>query len=599
MKTKPPTKRAGRAVKRRDGPIALDGLGVSPGIAIGPAHVSAGRSAEVPEYQVPAGEVAAERERFAAAVAKASHQITKIKGKIANLPPAAVEELGYLMDAHLQMLADSRLVRGVDEKIAADRINAEAAVQAVIHDITRGFDSVDDVYLAGRARDIRDVGDRLIRNLTKTPYHAFSVLPEGSIVIAEDLTPADTALLDPRRISGFATVLGGTDGHTAIMARSLSLPAVLGAHGLMATVRSGDMVVVDGAAGRIVINPSPATLAAYERRREELSQERRQLARLKNLPSLTRDGTEIRLQANLELPRELDAALEAGAGGIGLLRTEFLFMNRDELPDEEEQYRGLLSIIAGMAGKPATIRTLDLGGEKLASSPDVPVSQGNNPALGLRAIRLTLKAPKLLETQISAILRAGAHGPVRILLPMVSTVSEVRQVREIMMKAARRLVRKHIAIADPLPPLGVMIELPGAALTADALARTCDFFAIGTNDLTMYTLAIDRADESVAHLYNPLHPAVLRLIQFATEAALRARIPISICGEMAGDPRYASLLLGLGIRDLSMNAGSLLRVKQRVRSVDILAATQRARLIMDQWDSGRITALLDDFNALA
>lgn len=599
MKTKPPAKRSRRAVKRREGPVVLDGLGVSSGIAIGPAHVSAGGRAEVREYQVPAGEVEAERARFAAAVARASHQITKIKGKISTLPAAAVEELGYLLDAHLQMLADSRLVRGVDEKIATDHVNAEAAVQAVIHDITRGFDSVDDVYLAGRARDIRDVGDRLIRNLTKTPYHAFSVLPEGSIVVAEDLTPADTALLDPRRIGGFATALGGTDGHTAIMARSLGLPAVLGVHGLVAAIRTGDTVVIDGAAGRVVVNPTSATLAAYERRREELIQERRQLARLRNLPAVTRDGTEVRLQANLELPRELDAALDAGASGVGLLRTEFLFMNREDLPDEEEQYRGLLSIIAGMAGKPATIRTLDLGGEKLASSPDIPKPQGNNPALGLRAIRLTLKAPKLLETQLAAILRAGAHGPVRILLPMVSAVSEVRQVREIMMKVARRLVRKHVAIADPLPPLGVMIELPGAALTADALARASDFFAIGTNDLTMYTLAIDRGDDSVAHLYNPLHPAVLRLIQFAAEAALRARIPVSVCGEMAGDPRYASLLLGLGIRDLSMNAGSLLRVKQRVRGIDMLAATQRARLIMDQWDSGRIMALLDDFNALA
>lgn len=598
MKTKSPPRQA-RRTKRRDGPVVLEGLAVSPGIAIGPAHVSAGSRAEVREYQVPAGELEAERARFAAAVAKASHQITKIKGKIASLPPAAVEELGYLLDAHLQMLADSRLVRGVDEKIASDRINAEAAVQSVIHDITRGFEAVDDGYLAARARDIRDVGDRLIRNLTKTPYHAFSVLPAGSIVIAEDLTPADTALLDPRRIAGFATVLGGTEGHTAIMARSLGLPATLGVQGLMSIVRTGDVLVVDGTAGRVVVNPAPATLAAYERRREELTHERRQLARLKNLPSVTRDGTEVRLQANLELPRELDAALEAGAGGIGLLRTEFLFMNREELPDEEEQYRGLLSIIAGMAGKPATIRTLDLGGEKLANSPDVPASQGANPALGLRAIRLTLRAPKLMETQLAAILRASAHGPVRILLPMVSTVSEVRQVREILLKVARRLVRRRVPIADPLPPLGVMIELPGAALTADALARACDFFAIGTNDLTMYTLAIDRADDSVAHLYNPLHPAVLRLIQFATEAAFRARIPVSVCGEMAGDPRYASLLLGLGIRDLSMNSSSLLRVKQRVRGIDILAATQRARLIMDQWDSGRITALLDDFNALA
>ena len=320
------------------------------------------------------------------------------------------------------------------------------------------------------------------------------------------------------------------------------------------------------------------------------------LARLRNVPAVTRDGTRIDLQANLELPRELAQALAAGAEGIGLLRTEFLFMNRDDLPDEEEQCAALCEIVTGMAGRPVTVRTLDIGGEKLASSLGPHVSEGLNPALGLRAIRLSLKRPKLLETQLAAMLRAGVCGPLRILLPMISTVYEVHEVRKCLHKVARRLKRRGVKIADPLPPLGVMIEVPGAALVADSLANVADFFAIGSNDLTMYTLAIDRGEEQVAHLYNPLHPAVLRLVQFSIEAALRARIPISVCGEIAGDPRLTPLLLGLGVRELSMTAHALPRVKSRILRLDIQAATQRAQVIMDQADSGRITALIDDFN---
>jgi phosphotransferase system enzyme I (PtsI) len=382
------------------------------------------------------------------------------------------------------------------------------------------------------------------------------------------------------------------------MARSLGLPAVLGLADLVAQVRTGDVVIVDGSAGRVVVRPKPATLAVFERRRGEFARAERLLGGMKRLPAVTRDGTAVTLLANLEFPREAEAAVAGGAEGVGLLRTEFLFMNRLDLPDEEEQYQALRAILKGMDGRPVTVRTLDVGGDKLAAALDVQQG-GANPALGLRAIRLSLKMPDLLETQLAAILRAGAHGPVRILLPMVSTVAEARQVREILSAVSKRLKRRGVRIADPPPPLGVMIEIPGAALAADALAQVADFFAIGTNDLTMYTLAIDRGDEQVAHLYNPLHPAVLRLIQFTTEAALRARIPISVCGEIAGDPRYAALLLGLGIRELSMATTALPRVKQRIRGLDLLAATRCARQIMDQSDSGRIAALLDDFNGLS
>ena len=369
--------------------------------------------------------------------------------------------------------------------------------------------------------------------------------------------------------------------------------------GLAAAIRTGDIVIVDGSGGRIFINPTTARLEEFRRRQLELEKTERILSRLKKLPAVTRDGRRIGMLVNLELPRELDMALAAGAEGIGLLRSEFLFMNRIDLPTEDEQTEAYRALVEGMEGKPVTIRTLDVGGDKLAPSLRDRLGETANPALGLRAIRLGLQERPLLETQLAAILRASAFGPTRILLPMISSLSEVKQVREILLQVAKRLKRRGVKTADPLPPMGVMIEVPGAALAADALAQVSDFFAVGSNDLTQYTLAIDRGEEQVAHLYNPLHPAVLRLIQFATEAALRARIPISVCGEIAGDPKFAPLLLGLGIQDLSMAPVNLPRVKQRIRSIDYLAATRCARLIMDQWDTGRIAMLLDDFNALA
>jgi phosphotransferase system enzyme I (PtsI) len=588
---------------RRDAPggkeIAFEGLGVSPGIAIGPAFVHDIRSIAVREYALAPQEVEKEQRRLRDALEKALRQLAKLKSKSAGLPPSAAEEMGYLLDAHTQMLSDSRLVRGVERRINEDYINAEAAVQAEVAAIARDFESMREPYLAARVQDVREVGTRLLRNLTKTPFQAFKELRDGAIVIAEEITPADTALMDPDRVAGFAAVSGGVESHTAIMARSLGLPAVLGAYGLIGSVRNGDIVVVDGDAGRVVVHPSAATLDVFERKRLEQARLQRQLARLSKLPAVTRDGVEIVLQANIELPREVEAARAVGAMGVGLLRTEFMFMNRDGVPGEEEQYAALAEIVKGMGQRPVTIRTLDVGGDKIAAALGQDFQPGPNPALGIRAVRLSLKQPALLEAQLAAILRASAHGPVRILLPLVTAPGEVAEVRGILARIARRLVRRGVSIADPLPPLGAMIEVPGAALAADALAQVCDFFAIGTNDLTMYTLAIDRGDEQVAHLFNPLHPAVLRLIQFTTEAALRHRIGVSLCGEIAGDPRFTALLVGLGIRELSMSTIRLARVKQRIRALDLGASVTRARTIMEQSDSAKIAALLDDFNALA
>ena len=577
----------------------LEGLGISPGVAIGPAFVSDNNVA-VPEYQIEASQIDAELQRFAAAVALSAKQLRKLKSKAEGLPGSAKEEAGYLLDAHLHMLGNSRLVRGVEQRIRVDQMNAERAVRDEIAQVASSFAQMGDAYLAARIEDVRVVGARLVRNLTKTPFASIQRLPEGTVILAEELTPADTALMEPGRIAGFATVLGGAESHTAIMARALNLPAVLGVAGLLDQVETGDVVVVDGSEGVIVLNPVPATVARYEAKREDLVRAARQLYRLRRLPAVTRDGTEIALQANLELPRELDQANDAGAEGIGLLRTEFLYMNREDLPSEDEQFAAYADLVRGMNGKPVTIRTLDIGGDKLAAplAKMLPVDAAN-PALGLRAIRLSLKERRLLDPQLAAILRAAALGPVRILLPMISSVGELKRVRDAVAQAVRRLKRRGARLPQQLPPVGVMIEIPGAALAADALAASADFFSIGTNDLIQYTLAIDRGDEAVADLYNPLHPAVLRLIQFSVQAALRAKKPVCLCGEMAGDPRYTALLLGFGITELSMAPANIARVKQRIRALDLVAASRRAAAIMDQLDDGRIASLLDDFNALA
>jgi len=577
----------------------FEGLGVSPGIVIGPAYLVESGMEQMPEYVIPAKEIEAERQRFDKAVKKSLRQLSGLRAKARRQGGETSEELGFLLDAHSQMLTGSRLIRGVEREITDHKRNAEAAVQRVIHDITRQLSAVDDTYIAGRIDDVRDVGQRLTRNLLAAPYQAYSDLAPGTVILAEEITPADTALMDPAVIAGFASILGGAQGHTAIMARSLRLPAVLGVASLVTAAQTGDTVIVDGGNGVVIVNPKPETISFYRERQRELNRARRSLARLRHARAVTRDGVDITLQANLELPAEVDGARDAGAEGIGLLRSEFMFMNRNDLPSEDEQYAFLRDIVEVMEGRPVTIRTLDVGGEKLATSLGGLIVESENPALGLRAIRLSLSVPSLLEAQFAAMLRAGRHGPVRILLPMISTVAEIRRARQVFDRVVRRFNRRREPLPDPLPPLGAMIEVPGAALAADSLAGVTDFFSIGTNDLTMYTLAIDRGNDQVASLYDPLHPAVLRLIRTTVEAALRARIAVNLCGEMAGDARYSALLLGLGLRDLSMAPINLPPVKKRIRGVRMTEAARRTAAIMDQSDSGRIAAMLDDFNSLA
>lgn len=594
----------------RRSPVAVDterqfqGIPISPGVVIGPAYGTSEPPAHITHQKISAADAEAEGARLEAAIAQSRKQLGKLKARLTLLPEDSQAEIGPLIDAYLRMLGPSRLVRGAHRRIAEMLVTAETGV-------SEEADAIAAVILATpgdestgrqrRAEEVQEIARRVVRNLTRQPFQSFANLPQGAVLLAEELRPADAALIDPARIVGVGTAEGGREGHTAVMLRALGLPAVLGAPGVTEAVRPGQVAIVDGTAGTITLDPGPASLAAARRTLAAFARERARLAKLRRLAAETEDGQAVELQANLELPRELPLIANAGAAGIGLLRSEFLFMNRETLPDENAQMEHYKVVIEAMAGDPVTIRVLDWGGEKeidaLASAAIVPDFADTNPALGMRGIRLLLRNTELFETQLAAILRAAVAGPVRILLPMVTTLGEVREAREALERVVRRLRRRGERLPEPLPPLGIMIETPGAALAADAFALESDFFAIGTNDLAMYTLAVDRSTAEVATLYDPLHPAVLRLVQFATEAALRMRRPVSVCGEMAANPLFTPLLLGLGLRSFSMNAAAVPRVKQAVRALRADDCARLAHRIMERSDPDQIRSLIENFPA--
>jgi phosphoenolpyruvate-protein phosphotransferase len=596
-------------VRPRRGERRFAGIAISAGVAIGPVFYAKEPEIPVTQAKIAAADIAAEGARLDAAILQSRKQLTKLRSRLAVLPEESQAEIAPLIDAYLRMIGPSRLVRGIRRRIDETLLSAERAVTteaeaiaaAIMGQAEPGMNAEDRASLHRRAEEVREIARRIVRNLTRTPFRSFAGLPDGAILVAESLRPSDAALLDPSRLAGVAADEGGTDGHTAVMLRALGVPSVLGAAGLTHAARPGDIVVVDGIAGTVMLNPSPQTVATARRAVAAFARERQRYARLRRLAAETTDGETVELQANFELPVELPLIAQSGAQGIGLLRTEFLFMNRDTMPDENAQAETYRGIVEAMNGDAVTIRVLDWGGEKdieaLSNAGLVPDISDVNPAMGLRGLRLLLRRPELFETQLAAILRASVYGPVRVLLPMVTTVSEVRAARETYERVARRLRRRGDRVPEKLPPLGIMIETPGAALSADALALEADFFAIGTNDLTAHTLAVDRGESDVAAMYNPLHPAVLRLIQFATEAALRMRMPVSLCGEMAGNPRITPLLLGLGLRAFSMNASAVPRVKLVVRSVDSDACVRFARRVMEQTDPEQIGALLAGFAA--
>jgi phosphotransferase system enzyme I (PtsI) len=586
----------------------LSGIAISEGVAIGAVFGAVEPEIEPPRRRIQAADIEAERSRLDAAITQSKKQLVKLRARLDMLPEESQAEIAPLIDAYLQMLGPSRLTRTMRQRIEEGLVAAETAVHDTGDAMAAAITAMADEDGKGgeqrasarrHADEVREISRRLIRNLTRQPFRSFTALPAGAVLVCEYLRPADVALLDPARLAAVAADEGGADGHTAIMLRALGVPAVLGVADLTAAAPPGTLAVVDGGKGEVILNPTPATLAEARRAVTSFARQRQQWARLKRLPAITTDNQAVELQANLELPAELPLIAQAGAAGIGLLRSEFLFMNRERMPNEDQQAEIYRGIIEAMGGDPVTIRVLDWSGEKeidaLVAEGLVPDLPPVNPALSVRGLRLLLRQPELFETQLAAILRAANAGPVRVLLPMVTTIGELRRAREVFERVVRRLRRRGERLPEPLPPLGIMIETPAAALSADALALEADFFAIGSNDLTMYTLAVDRGEAIVASLYDPLHPAVLRLMQFAIEAALLLRKPVSVCGELAANPKFTPLLLGLGLRSFSMNSSAVPRVKQAVRGVSAEACARFARRVMEQNDSSLIDELLSEF----
>ena len=579
----------------------LTGLPVAPGIAVGPAFGTVEAPAVITRHRIAAADIEAERARLDVAIAASRKQLGKLRARLHVLPEDTQDEIAPLLDAYVQMLGSSRLLRGTRLRIAEGLRSAEQAVTDEAEAIAAALLAANaDDLPAGqrRADEVREIARRLVRNLTRAPFRSFAGVPPGSVLVAEWLTPADAALIDPSRVAGVATDEGGADGHTAIMLRALGIPAVLGALGVSGHMRAGGLVVIDGAAGTVILDPVPATIAQARRGVIAFARRQQRWARLRRLPAVTLCGAEVELQANLEIPAELPLIAQSGAHGVGLLRTEFLFMNRDVLPGELAQAEIYAGVVEAMEGDSVTIRVLDWGGEKeveaLTTAGIVPDASDANPALGMRGIRMLLQHPDVLATQFAAILRAASLGPVRVMLPMVTNVAEVRAARAVYEAAAARLRAQGVRLPAPLPPLGAMIEVPAASLCADALARVADFFAIGSNDLTMYTLAADRAQSEAGSPYDPVHPAVLRLIRMTLAEGARAGIPVSICGEMAANPRYTPLLLGMGVRSFSTNATAVPRVKQAVRTATLAACQALAEAVMAQSEPEGVARVLEE-----
>jgi phosphotransferase system enzyme I (PtsI) len=571
--------------------VRRQGLGVSAGIAFGRAYLVGRDTLKAPRHHIEADDVDTEVARLYKAIAASDKQLAKIKEKLAS----ENESDYHIITAHQMMLHDEHLVGAAVGYIREELINAEWAARKAVDDITKVFDQIEDEYLRERRSDVEFVFERVLRNLLGRELGPLSPPPDA-IVVAYDLSPADTAQLHKAAVAGLITDAGGKTSHTAIIARAHEIPAVVGLENITEVVETEDLIVIDGGAGIVIVNPAPATITEYREEQRRQIAATSQLQAVRDLPSRTRDDTEIQLFANIDNPDELDDALDYGAMGVGLFRTEFLFMGTEDLPDEERHYQTAVSMLRRLEGKPATIRTFDLGADKLAPFLEAAELEEANPALGLRSIRLCLAelGRPLFRAQLRGLLRASAHGPLKIMFPMISGVAELRAAKAVVDEVKTELAAEGIAF-DPHVKLGIMIEMPSAAVTADLLAQECDFFSIGTNDLIQYTMAVDRVNEYVSYLYEPLHPSLLRLIGSVAQAAKAHDIPVAICGEMAGEPMIAPVLLGLGIRELSMSAVSVPEVKATIRTLAIADTEALVERVGTLPTAAEVRAMVSDY----
>ena len=571
--------------------VVCEGKGLNPGIVIGRAYVYNPVLKSVPRYEIAEADVEKEKKRFAAAVEVTSRQLETI-GRQTNLPPD--DPVIQLFDIYRRILTGSRLVRGVAERIEKDRLNAEAALQIEIATLSETFAKISDSYLASRLDDIKGLAMRIVKNLTAHSSEKRTKIPQNAIVVAERLTTADATFFDLKNVVGILIEKGAQQSHAALLSRSLELPAIISVPDLTDCVRTGDILIIDGTYGKVIVNPLQETITRYRKYRADFLRWKRRMKRLGNLPCVTPDNVSVSLKGNIDLVAEAEILLQAGADGVGLLRSEYLFMNRSDLPSEEEQFQVLCDVSDRLGNRPVTFRTLDADGDKMLSVlPEGTV----NPTLSIRGIRCALKYPNVLETQFAAVLRASVYGTFNILLPMISSVEELKTAKEILYRVAARLREEGKEIPEKLPALGVMIEVPSAALEAESLAKNCDFLSIGTNDLIQYTLAVDRSDENVSVLFNPLHPAILKLIKMTADAARGASIPLCVCGDMAASPLYAPLLLGMGVRELSMPATNLPLVKERILRVRMDEMESFAANVLTLTEIDDISAAVNGFSA--
>lgn len=572
--------------------FTLRGIPVSSGIAIGYAHLLSHVALEVAHYTLPKKMIAEEVARFDAALEKTRLGLVALRS---NRPAQAAAEFDAFLDVHLMILADTHINQAPREMIKREHCNAEWALKVQMDALVTQFESFEDAYLRERKADVVQVVERILKTLAGQPGYVPPAIQHDRevILIAHDISPADLIQLKPQLFTAILMDLGGATSHTAIVVRGLNKPCVVGLHNAREMARENDLLIVDGTRGIVIINPDKDELAEYKQHQAAWEKAQQKLKRLKTKSAVTLDGITIELHANIELPHDIADVKETGARGIGLFRSEFLFLNRDDLPGEEEQLAAYKFVLEGMAGLPVTIRTFDLGADKQINGAQ---RVANNPALGLRAIRLCLAEPQLFHTQLRALLRASVHGNLKILVPMLSGVGEINQTLRFIAAAKASLDQDNIPY-NPATQIGGMIEVPAAALALKAFIKNMDFLSIGTNDLIQYTLAIDRTDEDVAHLYDPLHPAVLYLLAHTISVSNKAGIDISVCGEMAGEIAYTRLLLGLGLRQFSMNAAQLPSIKHRILHTNLGQTEPIAQQILRADDPIKIRELLNSLNA--